>query len=188
MLQLLCYLSMRRFNDFQNIRVGDVSVLANGDVRFFQRVGKTFQNGQGAYVHVMNKQFGGFTVKSLLDRYVLKLGLKSANFLFPQFAKSRTGVVYVCKVPIGYSNAREELHHVLFELNLPQVSLYSARASAATRAAKVGLEVSTLQQGGGWRGSSVFTYIRSERQLQRVQAVLYDGLNACSSGSSASTR
>ena len=86
-LKLLCYLSMTRFNDFQNIKVGDVSVLSNGDLRFFQRVGKTFQMGQGAYVHVMNKHFGGFTVKSLLDRYVLKLGLKSVDFLFPRFAK-----------------------------------------------------------------------------------------------------
>ena len=97
-------------------------------------------------------------------------------------------MVSVCKVPIGYGNAREELHCVLFELNLPQVSLHLARASAATRAAEAGLEVSILQQGGGWQGSSVLTYIRSERPLQRVQAVLYNGLNACSSGSSASTR
>ena len=32
-LQLLCFLSMRRFNDFQNIKVGDIRVLANGDLR-----------------------------------------------------------------------------------------------------------------------------------------------------------
>ena len=63
-LQLLCYLSMRRFNDFQNIRVGDVRVLANGDLRFFQKIVKTFQMGQGNYVHVIYKPFGGFTVKS----------------------------------------------------------------------------------------------------------------------------
>ena len=80
----------------------------------------------------------------------------------------------------------EELYHVLSELNLPQVSLHSVRASAATRAAGDGLEVSTLQQGGGWRGSSVLTYIRSKRPLQRVQLVLYDGLNACSAGSGSS--
>ena len=186
-LQLLCYISMRSFNDLKNIKVEDVCVLANGDVRFFQRVGKTFQNGQGAYVHVKHKRFGGFTVKSLLDRYVLKLGLKSADFLFPQFAKSRAGVLSICKVPLGYGNAREELHCVLFELNLPQVSLHSAWASAATMAVEAGLEVSTLQQGGGWRSSLVLTYIRSERPLQSVQEVLYNGLNACSSGSSGST-
>ena len=92
----------------------------------------------------------------------------------------------ICKVPIGYGNAREELYHVLSELNLPQVSLHSTRASAATRAAEAGLEVSTLRQGGGWHGSSVLTYIRSERPLQRVQSVLYDGLNACSVGSGSS--
>ena len=32
-LQLLCYLTMRRFNDFQNIKVGDIRILANGDLR-----------------------------------------------------------------------------------------------------------------------------------------------------------
>ena len=46
-LQLLCYLSMRRFKDFQNIRVGDVSVLSNGDLRFFKKIGKIFSDGSG---------------------------------------------------------------------------------------------------------------------------------------------
>ena len=98
-LQWLCYVSMRRFNDYQNIRLGDVSVLANGDVRFFQRVGKTFQNGQGAYVHVMNKQFGGFTVKYLLDRYVLKLGLKSADFFSPSVCKVKNQCGFCLQSP-----------------------------------------------------------------------------------------
>ena len=48
----------------------------------------------------MHKQFGGFTVKSLLDRYVLKLGLKSADYLFPRFAKSKAGLLSVCKVTV----------------------------------------------------------------------------------------
>ena len=42
-LQLLCYLSMRMFSDFQNIKVGDVTVLANGDLRLFQKIGKHFR-------------------------------------------------------------------------------------------------------------------------------------------------
>ena len=41
-LQLLCYLTMRRFNDFQNIKVGDIRVLANGDLRLFQKISKMF--------------------------------------------------------------------------------------------------------------------------------------------------
>ena len=62
------------------------------------------------FLHVLNKPFGGFTVKSLMDKYVLKLGLKGDDFLFPRFAKSSTGVMTVCKVPIGYGNACDELH------------------------------------------------------------------------------
>ena len=89
----------------------------------------------------------------------------------------------VCKVPIGYGNAREELHRVLSELSLPQVSLHSARASAATHGAEARLEVDTLRGGGGWKGTSVLTYIRSERPLQLVQLALYRGLNGCSSSS-----
>ena len=151
-LQLLCYLSMRSFNDFQNIKVGDIRVLANGDLRLFQKIGKTFQLGQGSFIHVLNRPFGGFTVKNLMDQYVLKLGLKSDDYLFPRFSKSSTGVMTVCKVPIGYGNAREELHRVLSELSLPQVSLHSARASAATHGAEAGLEVDTLMGGGGLEG------------------------------------
>ena len=165
-LQLLCYLSMRRFNDFQNIKVGDIRVLANGDLRLFQKIGKTFQMGQGTFIHVMNKPFGGFTVENLMDQYVFKLGLKSDDYLFPHFAKSSSGVMTVCKVPIGYGNARDELHQVLFELSLPQVSLHSARASTATLGAEAGMEVSTLRDRGGWKGSSMLTYFRSERPLQ----------------------
>ena len=180
-LQLLCYLSMRRFSDFQNIKVGDITVLANGDLRLFQKVGKTFQLGQGSFIHVLNKPFGGFTVKNLIEKYVLRLGLGKDDFLFPRFAGSSTGVLTICKVPIGYGNARQELHRVLSELCLPQVSLHSARASAATQAAEAGLEVNTLMGGGGWTGTSVMNYIRSERPLQRVQLALYNGLNGCSS-------
>ena len=152
-LQLLCYISMRRFNDFQNIKVGDIRVLANGDLRIFQKVGKTFQMGQGTFIHILNRPFGGFTVKSLMDQYILKLGLKTNDYLFPRCAKSSTGVMTVCKVPIGYGNARDELHRVLSELSLPQVSLHSARASAATHGAEASLEVATLRDGGGWKGS-----------------------------------
>ena len=96
-LQLLCYLSMRRFHDFQNIKVGDIRVLANWDLRLFQKIGKTFQLGQGSFIHVLNRPFGGFTVKNLMDQYVLKLGLKSNDYLFPRFAKSSTGVMTICK-------------------------------------------------------------------------------------------
>ena len=70
-LQFLCYLSMGRFSDFQNIRVGDVTVLANGDLRLFQKIGKTFQMGQGTFIHVLNKPFGGFTVKKLYGQICL---------------------------------------------------------------------------------------------------------------------
>ena len=143
--------------------------------------------GQGNYFYVLNKPFGGLTAKSLMDIYVLKLGLKSKDFLFPCFAKSSTGVMIVCKVPMGYWNAREELIRVLSELSLPQVLLHSTHASAANNGAEAGLEVSTLRDGGGWCGSSVLTYIRSERQLQCVQSALYGGLNrsTASSGNTA---
>ena len=100
-LQLWCYLTMRRFNDLQNIKVKDIRVLAKGDLRMFQNIGKTFQMGQGNYFYVLNKPFGGFTAKPLMDRYILKLGLKSNDFLFPHFAKSSTGVMCVCRVSIG---------------------------------------------------------------------------------------
>ena len=84
-LQLLCYLSMRRFNDFQNIKVGDIRVLANGDLRLFKKIGKTFQLGQGSFIHLLNKPLGGFSVKGVMDQYVNKLGLKSDDYLFPRF-------------------------------------------------------------------------------------------------------
>ena len=103
------------------------------------------------------------------------------DFLFPRFAGSSTGVLTVCKLSMGYGNARQELHRVLSELSLPQVSLHSARASAATQAAEAGLEINTLMGGGGWSGTSVFNYVRSERPLQRVQTALYNGLNDCTS-------
>ena len=156
-------------------------MLANGDLRLFQKIGKTFQMGQGTFIHVLNKPFGGFTVKILMDKYVLRLGLGSDNFLFPLLQKSSTGVMTVCRVPIGYGNAREELHCVLSELSLPQVSLHSARASAATHGAEAGLEVNKLMGGGGWTGTSVMNYIRSKIPLQCVQLALYNGLNGCSS-------
>ena len=64
-----------------------------------------------------------------------------------------------------------------------------ARASATTHGAEAGLEVATLREGGGWRGNSVLTYIRSERPLQSVQLALYDGLNGATAnlGTTANT-
>ena len=64
-LQLLCYLSMRRFSDFQNIKVGDVTVLANGDLRLFQKIGKTFQMGQGYFHSCVKQAFWGFYCEKL---------------------------------------------------------------------------------------------------------------------------
>ena len=59
-LQLLCYLSMRRFSDFQNIKVGDVTVLANGDLILFQKVGKTISVGPGHFYSCVEQAFWGF--------------------------------------------------------------------------------------------------------------------------------
>ena len=39
-------------------------MLANGDLRLFQKIGKTFLMGQGTFIHVLNKPFGDFTVKN----------------------------------------------------------------------------------------------------------------------------
>ena len=88
-----------------------------------------------------------------MDKYVLKLGLKSTDFLFPCFAKSSTGVMAVCRVPIGYGNTCDKLSHVLSSLSLPQVLLHSARASAATHGTEAGLELATLRDGDGWTGN-----------------------------------
>ena len=104
----------------------------------------------------MKRPFGGFTVKSIIQTYINRLGLARDDFLFPRFVGSSTGVLTVCKVSMGYGNARQELHRVLSELSLPQVSLHSARASAATQAAEAGLEINTLMGGGGWSGTSMF--------------------------------
>ena len=46
-LQLLCYVTMQRFNDLQGIKVEDIRVLVNGDLRIFQKVAKTFSDGSG---------------------------------------------------------------------------------------------------------------------------------------------
>ena len=62
--------------------------------------------GQGTFIHVLNKPFGGFTEKNLMDKHVLRLGLGSDYFLFPCFAKSSTGVMTACKVPIGCGYAQ----------------------------------------------------------------------------------
>ena len=80
-LQVLCYFTMQRFSDLKSVKDEDIRVLANGDLRIFQRVGKTLQMGQENYF--LSKTVGGFTVKSLMEEYVLKLGLKSCDFLFP---------------------------------------------------------------------------------------------------------
>ena len=43
--------------------------------------------GQGSFIHVLNKPFGGFTVKNLMDKHVLRLGLGSDYSLFSLFCK-----------------------------------------------------------------------------------------------------
>ena len=153
-LQVLCYFTMRQFSDLQSVKVGDIRVLANGYLQIFQKIGKTFQMGQGNYFYVLNKPFGGFTVNAILDQYILKLGLKSKDFLFPCFAKSSTGVMTVCRAAIGYGSMQEELARVLSSLSLPQVSLHLARALAATHGAEARLEVATICDGGGVVGSA----------------------------------
>ena len=55
---LLCYVTMWRFNNLQGVKVEDIRVLANGDLRIFQKVGKTFQMGQGNYFYVLTNLFG----------------------------------------------------------------------------------------------------------------------------------
>ena len=58
-LQVMCYFTMWKFSDFHGVKVEAIRVLANGDLRIFNRVGKTFQMGQGNYLYVLNKPFGG---------------------------------------------------------------------------------------------------------------------------------
>ena len=51
------------FSDFQNIKVGDITVLANGNLRLFQRIGEHFR-----WVRVLSfvkQAFWGFYCKKL---------------------------------------------------------------------------------------------------------------------------
>ena len=175
-LQIICYFTLRRFDDVHRVKVEDIRVLDNGDIRIFQQSGKTDQLGAGSYYYIANKPFGGFTVKRILDQYVLKLGLKSTDFLFPRFS-SNAGTLHVCRAAIGYGSARSELNRVLELLALPIVSLHSARASGATHGCAAGIDVSSIRDAGGWHGPSVLTYIRDERPLRRVQEALFAGLD-----------
>ena len=132
-LQLICYFTLWHFDNIHKVKVEDIRVLDNGDIRIFQQNLRKIndQLGEGSYYYISNKPFGGFTVKRILDQYVLKLGLKSMDFLFPQFS-SNTGTLHVCRAAIGYGSARSELIRVLESLNLPIVSLHSARQLVST--------------------------------------------------------
>ena len=130
--------------------------------------------GQGSFIHVLNKPFGGFTVKTWWTNMSWGLVLEVTTLCFLCFVKSSTGVMTACKVPICYVNARE--YCIVYWCNCvcPRYPCTSARASAATQVAEAGFEVNT--------GTTVMSYIRSERPLQRVQLALGNGLNGRSSG------
>ena len=176
-LQIICYFTLRLLRWCpQGKSWGHQSTGQWGHSNFPTIWQNWSTGGHGSYFYIANKPFSGFTVKRILDQYVLKLGLKSTDFLFPRFS-SNAGTLTVCRAAIGYGSARSELNRVLELLDLPIVSLHSARASGATHGCAAGIDVSSIRDAGGWHGPSVLTYIRDERPLRRVQEALYAGID-----------
>ena len=160
-MQVLCFLGMKRFSDIQNIRVEDVKFRGDGAVEIALGKTKTDQEARGSSFVVVGDEKRGLLVAEMLKWYFASLNLQGSDLVFSCLRGSFDGEVKpVRKLAMSYGVALSDLRLVCKKLGLPPLTLHSARIGAATTGAKAGVSREYLQACGGWSSSAVDGYVR----------------------------
>ena len=169
-MQLVCFLGVKRFGDIRCLRRRDVSVDADDRVRIWLPRSKTDPLGVGSAFKLTKAKVGQVSVTTLVRWYLESLGdLGDDGFLFPVF---KDGVA-VSSRAISYCAARKQLMRERVLLGLGSISWHSGRIGGATEASKKGLSRSVIMKAGGWTSNCVDSYIRvDDAGVQMGDAVL----------------
>ena len=156
--QLLSFFGMRRFDDLKEIRVGDVTVLEEGDLEIFVAKSKTDQEGRGFVFHVSGERHKGFSIPEVFRWYVDSVGLTDDDYLFPRFGGWRGKIVVQGKYSVGYSTVAAQLKEFCLKNDIPVLTLHSGRRGGVTLAVECGIDKMTIKKVGNWSSEAVDDY------------------------------
>ena len=157
-LTLLMFFGIKRFNDVQNLKVSDITVLKDGHLEFFVKESKTDQLGLGFVFHVTGESFSGVSIPKILSWYIKSVGLKKDDYLFPRFRCQGGRVVAQGGLSISYSSSAAQLRHFCVSNKIPVLTLHSGRRGGVTAAVEAGLGKIEIQSLGNWSTDTVTRY------------------------------
>jgi hypothetical protein len=157
LMQMFCFLGVRRFGDINQVRIRDVSVKADGTVAVWVASSKTDKRKQGFEFTITKETVGGITAAQAVGWYTESLGdAPDDGFFFPIF---QAGQPQWTKA-VTYRKARDQLIKERQRMNLGNVTWHSGRIGAATEAAKKGVPRNVIQKSGNWKSDAVDIYMR----------------------------
>ena len=156
LLQVLMFLGMKRFSDIRSVRVEDIKFRASGAVEISLGKTKTDQEGRGSSFIVAGDSKRGIVAADVLRWYLYSLCLRGRDYVFP----SMRGGSILKRKAVSYSAALSSLRCVCEKLNLPKLTMHSARIGACTAGAKAGVSREYLKACGSWSSSAVDGYVR----------------------------
>ena len=157
LMQLFLYFGVRRFSDINCVKVNNVSITENGDLKVWVEKHKTDKLQQGMEFMVTGKMMGKFSVRKVFKWYRDSFAsIPEDGYLFPVFK----GEEPLWHKPVTYSVANSQLKREKRELGLSDITLHSGRVGAATRAAKRGVERGVIKKAGNWVSDAVDVYVK----------------------------
>ena len=149
---------MKRFDDFKEIRVCDITVLDGEELEFYVSRSKTDQEGNGFVFHVTGEKFKGFSIPGVLDWYLESTGLVNTNNLFPRLRNEKGKVVAQGGYFISYSSSALQLKNFCIKNRIPPLTMHSGRRGGVTLAVEVGMDKMSIQNIDNWSSDAVNGY------------------------------
>jgi hypothetical protein len=115
MLALVCYTGIRRFSDINRMQVKDVCFKSDGTLEFYMARSKTDENSEGLEFVLAGAMIEGISVGQLLRQYIIILGLKQGDCLFPRVSETKVKSSVRC---VSYAMAYRWLEKAKGELDL----------------------------------------------------------------------
>ena len=159
LMKVFCFLGTKRFDDIQKLKKKDVVFGEDDRVRVWMERSKTDSKRVGCEFVLTKSKIGSVSVTELVRWYLKSLGgISEEAFIFPVFRKGKP----VGGQAVSYYAARKQLIKERELLGLGEVTWHSGRIGGATEASKKGVARNVIMRGGGWKSSTVDSYIRVE--------------------------
>ena len=172
---LLQFGLMARWGDVQQLKVGQVMVLASGDLEVHVASAKNYESYAAKSSFLPSNPGGSVDVVAIVRSYLVAMGGQPGDVLFTNFTRAKGGGVRFLNTPLSGSNVVTLLREGLYMSGFiaDHVTLHLVKTGAVSEARNNSCPRNLLCRHARWLAKNMVDYYHSQSLYVKLKACKY---------------